>query len=61
MTTTACHSIESSRVGFRQIDVKDGRILVNGNPVIFRGVNRHDHHDEFGKYVPYEYGGGDRL
>lgn len=46
--------IESSRVGFRQIDVKNGRILVNGNPVIFRGVNRHDHHDEFGKYVPYE-------
>lgn len=46
--------IESSRVGFRQIDVKDGQILVNGNPVIFCGVNRHEHHDEFGKYVPYE-------
>lgn len=46
--------IESSRVGFRKIEVKNGQILVNGNPVIFCGVNRHEHHDEFGKYVPLE-------
>lgn len=46
--------IESSRFGFRQVDVKDGKILVNGIPVVFRGVNRHDHHDEYGKYVPRE-------
>lgn len=46
--------IESSAVGFRQVEVKNGRILVNGIPVVFRGVNRHDHHDQFGKYVPRE-------
>lgn len=46
--------IESSQIGFRQIDIVDGKILVNGNPVIFRGVNRHEHHDERGKYVTRE-------
>ncbi len=46
--------LESCRVGFRQVEAKNGKILVNGQPVIFRGVNRHDHHDEFGKYVPKE-------
>jgi len=29
-------------VGFRQVEVKDGRILVNGRPVYFKGVNRHE-------------------
>ncbi|MEM1715728.1 MAG: glycoside hydrolase family 2 TIM barrel-domain containing protein [Thermofilaceae archaeon] len=29
-------------IGFRQVEVKDGRILVNGRPVYFRGVNRHE-------------------
>jgi len=29
-------------VGFRQVEVKDGRILVNGKPVYFKGVNRHE-------------------
>jgi beta-galactosidase len=33
----------SRRVGFRSIEVKDGRLLVNGRPVRFRGVNRHEH------------------
>lgn len=29
-------------IGFRQIEVKDGRILINGRPVYFKGVNRHE-------------------
>lgn len=33
----------TSKVGFRSVEVKDGRILVNGNPIRFRGVNRHEH------------------
>ncbi len=31
------------KVGFRSVEVKDGRVLVNGNPIRFRGVNRHEH------------------
>lgn len=30
-------------VGFRSIEIKDGRMLVNGLPIRFRGVNRHEH------------------
>ena len=28
--------------GFRQIEVKEGRLLINGQPLLFKGVNRHD-------------------
>ena len=34
--------IEQS-VGFRSVEIKEGQLLVNGNPVRFRGVNRHEH------------------
>ena len=30
-------------VGFRCIEIKDGQMLVNGSPIRFRGVNRHEH------------------
>ncbi len=30
------------RVGFRSVEVKGGSLLVNGQPVLFRGVNRHE-------------------
>lgn len=32
-----------SKVGFRSVEVKDGQVLVNGRPIRFRGVNRHEH------------------
>ena len=43
------------KVGFRQIELKDGLVQVNGKPVHFRGVNRHDHHPRFGRAVPLEF------
>ena len=30
-------------VGFRSVEIKKGQLLVNGNPIRFRGVNRHEH------------------
>lgn len=30
-------------VGFRTIEIKNGQMLVNGKPIRFRGVNRHEH------------------
>ncbi len=33
----------SSKIGFRSVEIKDGRVLVNGAPIRFRGVNRHEH------------------
>lgn len=35
-------------VGFRTVERKNGQILVNGKPVIFKGVNRHEFSPENG-------------
>ncbi|KAH9860719.1 hypothetical protein J1614_012051 [Plenodomus biglobosus] len=43
------------QIGFRQVEMKDGLIKVNGKRVVFRGVNRHEHHPTFGRAVPYEF------
>ncbi|MGH7214037.1 MAG: glycoside hydrolase family 2 TIM barrel-domain containing protein, partial [Tepidisphaeraceae bacterium] len=41
-------------VGFRDVQVKEGNLLVNGVRVMFKGVNRHEHHPDLGRTVPYE-------
>lgn len=33
----------SRRIGFRSVEIKNGRMLINGKPIRFRGVNRHEH------------------
>jgi beta-galactosidase len=43
------------RLGFRRSELRDGNILINGKPVIFYGVNRHEHHPRFGRAVPYDF------
>ena len=30
------------KVGFRKVEIKDGQFLINGNPVLIKGVNRHE-------------------
>ncbi|CAH9085204.1 unnamed protein product, partial [Cuscuta epithymum] len=40
---------ESCQVGIRQISKAPKQLLVNGQPVILRGVNRHEHHPRVGK------------
>ena len=42
-------------VGFRSVELKDGLVHINGRPVTFRGVNRHDHHPRFGRAVPIDF------
>lgn len=52
--------VRSSNFGFRKIEIvpmKDGRgpfILLNGKPLKFCGVNRHEFHPEYGHAVPAE-------
>ncbi len=41
-------------VGFRDIRVEGGNFLVNGRPILLKGVNRHDFHPASGRYVPPE-------
>ena len=43
------------RVGFRQVEMKDGLIKVNGKRIVFRGVNRHEHHPKFGRTIPLDF------
>jgi beta-galactosidase len=38
-------------VGFRTVEIRNGQILVNGQPVLFKGVNRHEHSPDTGHYV----------
>ena len=38
-------------IGFRAIEIRDGQFLVNGKPVRFRGVNRHEHEPKTGKVM----------
>jgi beta-galactosidase len=42
------------RVGFRTVSIVDDVLLVNGEPVQFRGVNRHEFHPDHGRAVPHE-------
>jgi beta-galactosidase len=42
------------KVGFRSITVRDAQVRVNGVPVLFRGVNRHEHNPDLGRAVPRE-------
>lgn len=39
------------RVGFREITIRDGRLLLNGRTLRFRGVNRHDFNPQEGRTV----------
>ncbi|MBL7154499.1 MAG: DUF4981 domain-containing protein, partial [Phycisphaerae bacterium] len=43
---------ESCRVGFRTVEIKDGRLLVNGRSVKLFGVNRHEHDPDHGRAIP---------
>ncbi|KAK8056259.1 glycosyl hydrolases family 2- TIM barrel domain-containing protein [Apiospora rasikravindrae] len=48
-------SYVSHRVGFRQVEIKDGLIKVNGKRIVLKGANRHEHHPRFGRSVPLEF------
>ena len=43
--------IVGCRVGFRQVEIRDGQIHVNGVPILLKGVNRHEHEPDTGHTV----------
>jgi len=43
---------KAERIGFRKIETKDHRILINGSPIFLKGVNRHEEHPEWGFAFP---------
>ncbi|MDP9283675.1 MAG: DUF4981 domain-containing protein [Actinomycetota bacterium] len=44
----------STSFGFRQIEIRDRHLLVNGEPVLIAGVNRHEHDDTRGRVISRE-------
>lgn len=42
------------RVGFRNVAIREGRIHVNGRPILIKGVNRHEHGPDTGHTVSTE-------
>lgn len=43
--------IESGKVGFRQVEIKAGALHVNGQRILVKGVNRHEHSPDTGHTV----------
>ncbi len=41
------------KVGFRQVELRNSQMLVNGQPVLIKGVNRHEMDPDHGYAVPY--------
>lgn len=39
------------RVGFRKVEIRGGQLLVNGKPILIKGVNRHEMEPNTGYYV----------
>ena len=44
----------SQNIGFRSAEIKNGQFLVNGKPVLVKGVNRHEHDPDYGHYITRE-------
>jgi len=46
--------VVSCDVGFREVEIKNGQLTVNGKAIMVRGVNRHEHDPDTGHYVSVE-------
>ncbi|MGF1484808.1 MAG: glycoside hydrolase family 2 TIM barrel-domain containing protein [Opitutales bacterium] len=42
------------QIGFKRLEIRKRELRINGQPVIMRGVNRHDHDERTGKTVSRE-------
>lgn len=45
---------KSFKIGFRTMELKNGNFLVNGVPIMLRGVNRHEFQTDLGRAVTYD-------
>ena len=46
--------ITSKKIGFRTVELKNKQLLVNGKPILIKGVNIHEHSEKTGHYVNEE-------
>ena len=54
LTITAGEEVVGEQVGFRSVTAENGVVKINGVPVKFRGVNRHDSYPDIGYYAPVD-------
>ncbi|MCP4756560.1 MAG: DUF4981 domain-containing protein [Proteobacteria bacterium] len=53
--------VRSSTFGFRQVEIREAQLFLNGKSIKINGVNRHDFHPRYGQAVPAEIIEGDLL
>lgn len=46
--------IESTQIGFRKLTVKEGILFLNGQRLVIRGINRHEHNAKTGRVISEE-------
>ena len=46
--------IQSCKFGFRQVEIKDAQLFINGKSVKLKGANRHEHLSTSGHVITYE-------
>lgn len=44
--------VQRTRAGFRKVEWGDGALILNGQPLLFRGVDRHESDPDHGQAVP---------
>lgn len=54
LVITAGEEVIGEKVGFRDIAIENGVVKINGVPIKFRGVNRHDSYPDTGFYCTVE-------
>lgn len=54
LSVSTCDDELVKRVGFRKVEIKGDRILLNGEELYLKGVNRHDEHPDWGFAMPVQ-------
>ena len=50
----AVQEVVSTRIGFREVEIKGGQLLLNGVAITFKGANRHEFDPDHGRVVSRE-------
>ncbi|MEW1864246.1 glycoside hydrolase family 2 TIM barrel-domain containing protein [Streptomyces sp. NPDC088194] len=58
-TVTSAAETVTVRLGFRTVEIRGDRFLVNGRRVVFHGMNRHEAHPERGRVFDEEHARAD--
>lgn len=53
-TDRQVQEVITRQIGFRRIEINDGRLLLNGVAIKLKGANRHEHHPDTGHHVDRE-------